>query len=104
VSQVNVDPGDSSSTGTQAAIQIVDISKLHVDVQISDVDIGKITLGQNAEVRVDSAPGKVIAGVISYIAPTATAIGNIRTFLVRVNLTDLEGLRAGMTARVDIKK
>jgi HlyD family secretion protein len=104
VSQVNVDPGDSSSTGAQAAIQVVDISKLHVDVQISDIDIGKITLGQNAEVRVDSAPGKVIAGVVSYIAPTATAVGNIRTFLVRVNLTDLAGLRAGMTARVDIKK
>jgi HlyD family secretion protein len=102
VSAVNIDPGDSAATGALPAIQVVDISQMHVDVQLSDVDIGRVQVGQAAEVRVDSAPGKIYIGRIEYIAPTATAIGNIRTFLVRVELDDLTGLRAGMTARVNI--
>jgi HlyD family secretion protein len=102
VAQINIDPGDPSSTGTLPAIQVVDISELHVDVQISDVDIGKVKPGQAAEVRVDAAPGTVFVGVVDYIAPTATATGAIRTFLVRITLEDPAGLRAGMNARVDI--
>lgn len=99
---VNISPGDPSSTGTQAAIRIVDISNLHVDVQISDVDIGKVSSGQPAEVRVDALPDKVFKGRVGYISPTATSLGTIRTFLVRIELDEQEGLRAGMSARVDI--
>jgi HlyD family secretion protein len=102
IATVNVDPGDPSSTGTRPAIQIVDVSSLHVDVQLSDVDIGKVQVGQAAEIRVDSAPGKTFTGSIEYIAPTATTSGNVRTFLVRITLDTLDGLRAGMNARVEI--
>jgi HlyD family secretion protein len=103
IAEVNIDPGDPSSTGTRAAIRVVDVSKLHVDVQISDADIGKLKLGQTAEVKVDAAPGTVYTGVVGYIAPTATSTGVIRTFLVRIKLDSIDGLRAGMNARVQIK-
>jgi len=53
-------------------------------------------------VRADAQPGKVYKGKVSYIAPTATTTGSIRTYLVRVTLDDQEGLLAGMSARVDI--
>jgi HlyD family secretion protein len=102
VAAVNVDPGDPSSSGNQPAIQVVDVSSLHVDVQISDVDIGKIKTGQAAEVRVDAIPETVFKGRIGYIAPTATSVGAIRTFLVRIELDDIQGLRAGMSAQVTI--
>lgn len=102
VAIVNVSPGDPSSTGTAPAIRLVDTSNLHVDVQISDVDIGKVSSGQAAEVRVDALPDKVFKGRVGYISPTATSLGTIRTFLVRIELDEQAGLRAGMSARVDI--
>jgi HlyD family secretion protein len=102
VADVNIDPGDPSATGGQPAIKVVDVSSLHLDAQISDIDIAKVRVGQDAEVRLDALPEKVYAGKISFIAPTATTVGTIRTYLVRVTIEDQEGLRAGMSARVDI--
>jgi HlyD family secretion protein len=102
VAQINVDPGDPSTTVGQPAIKVVDISALHLDAQISDIDIGKISVGQAAEVQADAQPGKVYKGKVSYIAPTATTTGAIRTYLVRVTLDEQEGLLAGMSARVDL--
>lgn len=46
VAAINVDPGELSSAGTPSAITIVDLSSLHVEVQISDVDIAEVQLGQ----------------------------------------------------------
>jgi HlyD family secretion protein len=103
VAQVNVDPGDPSTTVGQPAIKVVDTSALHLDAQISDIDVGKISVGQAAEVRADAQPDKVYKGKVSYIAPTATLTGSIRTYLVRITLDEQEGLLAGMSARVDLE-
>lgn len=103
ISTVGVDPGDpSSSSGDDPAIRLVDVAALHVDVQISDVDIGKVKQGQAAQVRVDALPDQVFEGHVTYIAPTATVQGTLRSFLVRVSLDVQDGLRAGMSARVDV--
>jgi HlyD family secretion protein len=102
VALVNVDPGDPSTTVGQPAIKVVDISALHLDAQISDIDIGQVTVGQAAEVRADARPDTVYKGKVSYIAPTATTTGAIRTYLVRVTLDEQDGLLAGMSARVDL--
>ena len=91
-----------SATGSQPAIKVVDVSKLRLEVQLSDVDIGRVKVGQPAKIFVDSVPDQVFTGKISYIAPTATAIGTLRTYLVRIALDNQQGLRAGMSARVDI--
>lgn len=101
ISLVNIDPGDPSSVGG-AAIQIVDMSKLKVDASISDIDIAKVQVGQKVEVYVDALPETVFTGTVSYIAPTATVAGNIRTYVVRIALDDQSNLRDGMSVRVEI--
>lgn len=102
VAAVNIDPGDPSTVVGQPAIKLVDVSSLHIDAQIADVDIAKVAVGQAVEVRADAMADKVYKGKVSYVSPTASAIGTIRTYLVRVTIDDQEGLRAGMSARVDI--
>lgn len=101
VAAVTIDPGDPSATGQDPAITVVDISKLHIDVQISDVDIPKVVVGQAAKVYAEALE-QVYDGEVSYIAPTATVVGNVRTFLVRVALDKQDGLRAGMSVRVEL--
>jgi HlyD family secretion protein len=102
VAELNIDPGDPSATGGDPAIRLVDVSTLRLEVQISDVDIGRVSEGQQASIIVDSVPDKVYTGKVTYIAPTATAVGTLRTYLIRVAIDDQTGLRAGMSARVDL--
>jgi HlyD family secretion protein len=102
VAELNIDPGDPSATGGQPAIRLVDVSTLRLEVQISDVDIGRVSEGQRADIFVDSVPDKVYTGKVSYVAPTATAVGTLRTYLIRIDIDDQAGLRAGMSARVDL--
>lgn len=102
ISEVNIDPGDPAMGARSYDMKIIDVGNIHVDVDISDVDIVKVEIGQRAEVRPDALPGHVYQGRVSYIAPTADVVGNVRTFVVRVQLEHSDGLRPGMSVRVEI--
>jgi HlyD family secretion protein len=97
----NVDPGDPAASAGPAIV-LVDIARLYVELAISDVDIGRVALGQRAEVRADALPGQVFGGKVGYVAPTATQQGAVRSYLVRVALNEHAGLRPGMSVRVDL--
>jgi HlyD family secretion protein len=103
VDVLEIDPGDPSTTQGQPAIRVVDISALHVDAQISDMDIGRVQAGQQVSLYADALPGQLLAGKVSYIAPTAQVQGAIRTYLVRITLDEPQGLRVGMSVRVEIE-
>jgi len=102
VAAINIDPGDPSATSGQSPMRLIDVSTLHVDVNISDIDIGRVTQGQPARVVAEALGGKDVTGKVSYIAPAATISGNLRTYLVRIALDAPAGLRPGMSVRVTL--
>ena len=101
IAQVNVDQFDASTTVGQPAIRMLDLSKLRVEVQVSDADIGQVRVGQAAQVRAD-ALGALYNGKVSYVAPEATASGTTRSYLVRIDLDQQNDLRPGLQVTVDI--
>jgi HlyD family secretion protein len=103
VATVNIKPGDTAGSGATAAVSIVDDSAFHVDVSISEADLGKLKVGQAAEVELDALPGQRLDGTLDYIAPTGTTEQNVTTYLTRVTLkpTDQQ-LRVGLSAAVSI--
>jgi HlyD family secretion protein len=104
VAEVGVQPGDTVGTSSQtAAIRLVDNSAFHIDVNISEADLGRLKVGQQAEAELDALPGQKLAGTLDYIAPTATTEQNVTTYLARINLqpTD-QPLRVGLSAAVTI--
>ncbi len=103
VTVVNIAPGDPGSTGGEPALRMVDISELRVEVDISDVDIAQVKVGQEARIFVDAFPGEVFSGEVSYIAPSATVSGSVRTYEVRIALDDADKLRDGMSTRVELQ-
>lgn len=103
VSVVNIDPGDPSGPGGQPVIELVDTSTLYVEASISDVDIVNVSPGQAAEVYVEALPGQVLSGEVSYIAPSATIVGTVRTYEVRIALDTYGQLQDGMSVRVVLK-
>ena len=99
VLQVNVDESDRISAGT-VAITVADLGQLQLTIDVAEVDIPKISVGQLADVTIDAFPERVFAGMISGIEPTSNAKEGVIDYPVTVRLIDeaLEGVRPGMTA------
>ena len=94
-------------------VTISDVDEMWVKIYIDEANIGKIKLGQQAELRVDSFPERDFSGKITYISDEAEFTPkNIQTREDRVKLvfavkvgTDNEGglLKPGMYADVTIR-
>lgn len=94
--------GDHVNAG-QTAFQIDDLSKLMVDLQISEVDINNVALNQPVTLTFDAAPNKTYNGVVSKVDLAAKKGTSGVNFDVTVTLTDADELvKPGMSAAVTI--
>jgi HlyD family secretion protein len=99
-SQVQV--GDRVSAG-QIAFRMDDLTKLMVDMQISEVDINNVTIGQPVTITFDAIPNKIYNGVVSKVNLAAKAEKTGVNFGVTVTITDADELvKPGMSAAVTI--
>lgn len=95
-------PGDQVSPG-QVAFRIDDLSRLLVDVNISEVDINSIQVGQDATLVFDALWGQEFNAKVIEVSPVGTEIQGAVNFTVTLELTDdVEEIRPGMTAAVTI--
>ncbi|MDR0953270.1 MAG: efflux RND transporter periplasmic adaptor subunit [Elusimicrobiota bacterium] len=80
-----------------------DLTKMQIEVNISEADISKIKEGQSVEFSVDAYPTTTFKGVVSQVRNSPTTISNVVTYkvIVAVDNTDLK-LKPGMTANVSI--
>ncbi|MEI7845545.1 MAG: efflux RND transporter periplasmic adaptor subunit [Chloroflexota bacterium] len=102
VTQAEPVVGDMVSPGT-LAFRVDDLSKLLVDLQISEVDINNITIGQPVTISFDAVQGKTYNGQVSKISQAGSSTGSGVNFTVTVQLTDIdEMIKPGMTAAVNI--
>ncbi|KPQ33929.1 MAG: RND family efflux transporter, MFP subunit [Phormidesmis priestleyi Ana] len=94
-----VDIGDFVESGA-ALLELGDLSALEVTVQVSELDIGRLRLGQPAQVRLDAFPDAgVISGQIERIAPVADSTS--RLIPVQVRIPNVGGqIGSGLLARV----
>jgi len=85
-------------------LTVADMSKMQVETQVDETDIGKITVGQAATFSVDAYPGKNFKGTVSNISQRANIQQNVvyYTVLIDVEGTNAASLKPTMTARVSI--
>jgi HlyD family secretion protein len=104
VTSLGAKVGEMISSGTPMVV-LIDISKFHIDVEIDEIDISQIAVGQKVLITLDALPDKEIAGHVEAIAPTAStdSDGGVVSYLVTVaiELTDAL-LRSGMSANTTI--
>ena len=89
---------------TQPLATLADLSTLVIVAEVDETDIGDVAPGQEAEIRLDAAPGQVITGTVSNVAPTASSQRGATTFdaEIRFNSTGDRQLHPGMSAEVTI--
>jgi HlyD family secretion protein len=94
--------GDQVTAG-QTAFRLDDLSRLLVDVSVSEVDINSVEVDQPVTLTFDAILGKVYKGKVVEVAQVGTADQGVVNFQVTVELTDAdEQVKPGMTAAVNI--
>jgi HlyD family secretion protein len=96
-------PGDQVSPGT-VGFRVDDLSRLLVDVQVSEVNINSVAVGQPVIVTFDAVLGREYHGKVVQVARAGTVTQGVVNFTVTVELTDAdENVKPGMTAAVTIQ-
>jgi HlyD family secretion protein len=94
--------GDQVSPGI-AAFRVDDISRLLVDLEISEVDINQISAEQEVVLTFDAILGSEYHGYIIEVGLVGSDIGGIVNFVVTLELLDAdEDVKPGMTSAVNI--
>ncbi len=102
ITEINSKSGDLVSPGT-ISFRIDDLSHLLVDVAVSEIDINRVRIGQNATITFDAILGKTYNGKVTEVARVANITQGVSNFTVTVELTDTDAnVLPGMTAAVNI--
>src|SRR5213593_1215800 len=80
-----------------------DLTKMQVDTNVSESDVGRVREGQPATFTVDAYPGQPFHGKIAQVRNAPITVQNVVTYdvVVAVDNPELE-LKPGMTANVSI--
>ena len=109
---LDVRPGDLIAPNTPVAT-LLERDQVYIRIYIPETEIGRVRLGQQAEVRVDSFPNTAFNGVVEQINQQAEFLPrNVQTreervhqvFGVKVRIDDPSNqVRAGMAADIKLK-
>lgn len=80
-----------------------DLTKMQIEVSVSEADIGKVAVGQDVTYTLDGYQDSVFQGKVTQVRISPTTVSNVVTYtvIVNVNNEDLK-LIPGMTANVSI--
>jgi HlyD family secretion protein len=102
VTEAHPMPGDQVSVGA-VAFRVDDLSSLLVDVELSEVDINSVTVGQTVTLSFDAILGQEYQGQVVKVAQAGTVVGGVVNFTVTLELINADELvKPGMTAAVNI--
>jgi HlyD family secretion protein len=102
ITMVDVKPGDQVNPGS-SAFRIDDLSRLLVDLDVSEVDINQIKEGQDVTMSFDAILAKEYHGKVSEVAPVGNNVAGVVNFTVTIELLDADDeVRPGMTSAVNI--
>lgn len=105
---LDADIGQRVSEGS-AIVTLADTSQLELTIDVAELDVPQIALGQPAAVEIDALSGQTLRGEIAYIAPSSDSASGSTSgvvyYPVTIRLTDdeLTNVKPGMTAVATIR-
>ena len=103
VGQVITSPTSAVGGGT-LLMEMADLNKVRVRALIDEIDIGKISIGQEVTLKVSAYRDKRFTGVVSKIEPMSKIDQNVTTFPVLIDIENTDNLLLiGMNTDVEIE-
>src|SRR5437870_1883990 len=102
----NVDVGQTVAASLQAPVIFTianDLTKMQIDANVAEADVGVVTIDQNVDFSVDAFPNRTFHGKVVQVRNAPITVQNVVTYdtVIGVNNADLK-LKPGMTANVSI--
>jgi HlyD family secretion protein len=102
----NVDVGQTVAASMSAPTLYVianDLTKMQIDANVSEADVGGVETGQDVDFTVDAFPYRTFHGKVIQVRNSPTTVQNVVTYdaVIEVSNADLK-LKPGMTANVSI--
>jgi HlyD family secretion protein len=101
----NIDVGQTVAASLQAPTLFLianDLSKMQVDTNVSEGDVGNVWVGQDVSFTVDAYPSRRFRGKVLQVRNAAIMVQNVVTYDAVVGVDNKELLlKPGMTANVE---
>ena len=95
ITAVNARPGE---TAAGVLVEMADLNSLQVALDVDEVDIAQVQVGQTAALTPATFPDETVPAVVAAIAPEANANSDLVTYRVYLDVGETElPLRVGMT-------
>jgi membrane fusion protein, macrolide-specific efflux system len=96
-------PGVESTFEKRALLMIADLSRLVIKVELSQIDVSKVRVGQRVTATFDGLPEEHFAARVTEIAPASTKAKDLDVFPIKAELDRPDPrIKPGMTADVRI--
>lgn len=102
VAKTDVSAGEMAAAGLPA-VSLVSKARYEIDTFVSEADIAKVAVGQDAVVTLDTFGSEKFPATVVAIDPAQTVVGGIGTYGVKLQFAkDDERVKSGMTANIAI--
>ena len=94
----------ASSFNTPTIFQIAnDLTKMQIDSNVAEADIGGVVEGQSVEFGVDAYPLRTFHGTVAQVRNSPITVNNVVTYDTVISVTNADyKLKPGMTANVSV--
>lgn len=93
--------GDTIESGKQLCT-IYDLSYLEMTMNIDELDISAVSVGQSVLITADAVENQEFKGLITKVSVAGATSGGITSYPVTVRIDDTQGLLPGMNADAEI--
>ena len=93
--------GDAVKTGDTLCI-VYDLSYLEMNINVDELQISSISVGQQVQITADAVPDKTYVGTVTRVSMKGASNGGTTTYPVTIRIDDTDGLRPGMNANAEI--
>ena len=91
-----------TSEANQVLCTVYDLSYLTMTLNVDELDISDIAVGQAVSLTADAVEGKTYDGIVTKVSVAGTASNGVTTYPVTIRIDGTEGLLPGMTADATI--
>ena len=93
--------GDALTSGSTLCV-IYDLSYLEMVINVDELQISSLTVGQKVQITADAVQDKNYVGTVTRVSMKGTSNGGTTTYPVTIRIDETDGLRPGMNANAEI--
>ena len=97
----NAKAGDALTAGADLCT-IYDLSYLVMVINVDELQVSNVSVGQSVQVTADAVPDKTYTGTVTRVSMKGSSNGGTTTYPVTVRIDETDGLRPGMNANAEI--